>query len=188
MPYDDVCKGYPEVDINRPYDATAGSVVIFRGATTSCKITPTSRCLDFITISRIKRLANMNMWVEIRQDDNNKPKGAPGESTGRLTEVSASYTEIPTDFGEIYIEFGIVLPEANKPYWIVIRPADYYCSAAYLAGYERYHIQNANVADQSRDYNPPDCVWDPRIWNSWALVIYKKTYTCPTPVLNMTIP
>lgn len=187
--YAEECTGYPAVDINRPYDSNAGSVVIFRCATTACKITPTSRCLDFITILRIKRYASANMWVEIREDDNNKPKGKPGESTGRLAEVMVPYSEIPTDFGEVHVEFGLVLPTANKPYWIVVRPSDYYCSLAYCSGYERYHIQNANVADQSRDIGPPDCVWETEIWPSWALVTYKKTYSppCVNPACDLVV-
>lgn len=200
MTYETECTGYPEVDVHRPLDQQGGSF-LYRGSASACKFVPTSRCLDFISFYGVRRIANVNIHFEIREDEGDKPKGAPGESTGRLADIIFSYGNIPTSFGDINVDFGLLLPAENRIYWIVIWSSDFYCSNAYISeGWRRIEMSFSWVSgNMRRTYSPSDIYCTPAgscCWylvggnDSYPITTYKKKYTqeCPIPSLQMIIP
>lgn len=201
MSYATECTGDITLDIYRSLSQQGGSF-LHRGSALACKFVPTSRCLDFITFYGIRRIANVSIRFEIREDDGDKPKGAPGSSTGRLADIIVPYGNIPATFGNLSVDFAVMLPEANRTYWIVILPGDYYCSNSYIGeAYKRVEMSFSWITGNMRKvYSPSDLYCSPPgscCWyliggnDSWPIATYKKTYTppaCTTPNITMTIP
>lgn len=191
MPYDDVCKGTPEVDEN--ITGIYGSpFVVMQGSAIATNIFTTSRCLDTVQLHG-GRYRDVNFHMEIRDDDAGKPKGKPLESYGRLLDVVLSYTELSTSpYGDwIYISPMIVLAKTGVPYWVIFVPSDFYDSPIYrVAGYERFGFHEAPypVDSKYKIAQFSDGVWGLLTSHTLSHATYKKTYTCPTPALNMTIP
>lgn len=183
--YSQVCTGSPTSDIYRAL-SQQGGIIVQRGRAHACRIVPTSRCLDFILFSGVKRYANYNVHFEIRQDSGGLPSGTPGSTTGRITDIIVPYSDIPTTHGPLSVTFATILPVANVPYWIVVYSADYVCdSNVSTPGNERIEFSFSFVnttVDRAYygDILPAPCEWH-FLQYSWAFEAFKLTYSPPLP-------
>lgn len=186
MTYETECTGTPVIDINRQVNPDRGKRYIIKQIADALQIVPTSRCLDFIQFFNIKRLADVNMIVEIRENDpnTNLPKGDPGSSNGLLGKVNVPYSQIPLTPGNVSITIGLVLPTSNIRYWVVVYSSDFNC--VLTTSEFRYEFSLSDVVTEyMSSYFGPEttpCSWNgPYPGGSWALATYKKTYSPPPP-------
>lgn len=191
MGYSQEC-GDIALDINWSSVSQQGGLYLYKESARAFKINPTSRCLDFITFYAIRRIADYDIYVEIRQDDGtgNKPLGTPGSSTGLLTQVLVPYGTIPTSFGNITVDFGLLLPSIGN-YWIVLRYPSYSCSNAATPRLElSFHWLNENrriIHGYSDLYcTPAGCCWYGLNIDVIPIATYKRTYIppCVAPVIS----
>lgn len=176
------CTGNVDLDINWSSVSQQGGRYLYKESAKAIKINPTSRCLDFITFYGVRRIANVGIYVEIRQDNGNKPLGTPGESSTRLTQIPVSYSNIPTTFGAFDVDISLLLPSIGT-YWIVIRSQDYSCTNAATQRLElSYHYLSENryiVYGYSDLCSPPGCCWYGLNYDPIPIATYKKTYSAP---------
>lgn len=180
MTYDTECTGTPVLDIHRQVDIP-GTYIFSKGCINAVTIKPTSRCLDSMTILGIRRLADYDLIIEIRENNltTNLPKGSPGSSDGLLSKITIPYSNIPQSFSDITVtSMKFLFPVANTIYWIVVYSSDFECTVPNLVE-NRYELSYANV-DNSYSSTRYCALTTPCNWvgnfigNSFALATYKK--------------
>lgn len=174
--YEDFCTGIPEVAFSR-LDTTGQGAVIFRGDAYAQRFKADFECLDFVTF-RILRYANQSFHLEIREDVNGLPKGAPLTSEGRLVDNFFPYTMLPTTEDWVHLSIGAVLTK-GKYYWICIVPSDFYDTPIYrVPGYERFFVRASYFLEDYYDsiyMGYWRVLWDTTLFTA-AFALYKLTY------------
>jgi uncharacterized protein YjdB len=179
------CTGYPSTDIYRAMNQQGG-IIIYKGTVGACKITPTSRCLDTILFYQARRYStSYSIYFEIREHDpaTGYPKGTPGDSVGLVKQVNDTFETTFPGYPQS-ITFQAELPTLGVPYWITIRSSDYICGGG-TAGQERVELSYSWLSGTNRaNYGPAiPCVWNSGVTDSWAIEVFKTTFTAP-PVLT----
>lgn len=184
MVYTNECTGGATID--REQTSYVGSQLgAYMDEAYGQRFIPTSKCLDSINL-RIKRDIDIDLIVEIRNDSGGNPSGNIG--SGYLGQYRIPSSSVPTSFGVVSIPFGIILPDLN-PKWIVI------VSAAYDPNYYNPLNHFEITGDMINDNNEYSAYKSGN--NNWILAknrkfyfqTYKKTYTipCVLPVCNINI-
>lgn len=168
-----------------------GGFMIYRGFAGACKIVPTSRCLDNIWFTNVRRPSGSHndIHFEIREDSGGLPNGAPRSSTGLLIDKTVPYSNISTTASTLIVDFTIILPTTNVPYWIVVYSSDYGCSSTWGTGTtnERIEFSRSLTGSNITYYSAPACQWQSVMSDSWAIEAYMWTYSPPVfTTINIT--
>ncbi len=180
MAYSDNCSN-PSSDIYKPLSQTGG-FMIYRGNAFAQKIVPSSRCLDTILFSDVKRSNTVDIHFEIRQDSGGLPSGAPGSPSGRIADITVPYGNIPTTPGYLSVDFLTILPSTGT-YWIVVRSSDYICNPSYTSGAnnERIELSRSYTSTTERAaYLSSTCSWQSVSGDAFAMEVFTASYTPPT--------
>jgi hypothetical protein len=182
MVYTTECLGSATID--RQQTSYAGSQLgAYINEAYGQRFVPTSKCLDSINL-RIKRNRDIDLVVEIRSDSGGNPAGNIG--SGYLGQYRIPYTSVPTTFTVVNFPFGIILPDLN-PKWIVIVSAVY--DPNYNESVNYFEITGDMISDtiEYSAYKSGNNAWVLAKNRKFYFQTYKKTYTppCEPPVSNI---
>lgn len=127
--------------------STVGGLFLDRGIALSCRFYPSTFCVPYVVFHRANdRSGGVNRTiVEIREDDNGKPKGviSPTPDNNILARVSMAF---PPDLYSFAVPVNAILNARNVPHWIVIYSDDFVCSNAYTgSSWRRVEFSPSNI-------------------------------------------
>ncbi len=187
------CIGNDIVDVNFASTGQTGGMQINKYVLSAFKFTPTSKCLSFLHLVKIKKYNNNDdLKIDIRKNwtGYNIPENSP------LATFTKKNDELSTSFNDMTIDINLVLPEANTPYWLTLYSSGHSCcnttdiegcnlsvicditdfEVTYSGTYPKDSFMRLNYACKNGVFR--NCQWVP--WNGiLAFATYKKTYAEP---------